>query len=356
MRRRQIREDDEDGDGGEEIQQQQPQEEAEEENDVQPRAAVAGRSGRRRSTMTRQERLRRELEELQEHQRTLFPDDPAFEALLRTTQVQDEDAARQTNDNDDVDSEQDEDYDGVVVSKDDDEDDNDYDDWQGDEAQFFRREAGEEDDEGEDLLENVEDDYQAIPALDTYGKEGLDERDYDLMDYDQRLQAEEVLNQRDMERRAARGAGARSFFYETLLNQPTEEEDEQNRRARRGQFRSDPTDMIGDDDRSRGDGEDEKEAQEEELDEEELFETEDTLNLEAFDVPVQEWITQDRTRREVIRNLDYSSSTFKMMGTTWRIMPVYANARDGMYFLFMKIVFAPCVHRTLQHWKSPTYT
>jgi len=298
MARRQIRDEDDTDEFDDGTNQQQQRPETEVDNTQSSNRVV--RSDHTRRSTTRQERLRRELQELQEHQRTLFPDDPLFQDLHRTTQVNDAERGARSDD-DDVDSEEDEDYDGVVVSKDEEDDGDDYDDWQGDEAQFFRREGGAEDeDEGEDLMENIEDDYQHIPALDTYGKEGIDEREYDQMDYDQRLQAEEVLNQRDMERRAARGAGARSYFYETLLNQQMGEEDELNRRARRGQFRSDPTDLV-EDDRIREDEEDDKEIQQEEIDEEELFETEDTINLEAFDVPVQEWIAQDRTRREVKR-------------------------------------------------------
>jgi DNA replication licensing factor MCM2 len=263
----------------------------------------------RRRTVSRQERLRRELDELREHQRALFPDDPAFDALHRTTAVDEPGPPL-----DDVDSEVDEDYDelaGNVVSNGDGSDDDMYEDGM-DEAQFFRREE-EDDDEGEDLLENIEEDYQAIPALDTYGKEGMDERQYEDMDFEQRLQAEEALNKRDMERRAAQGAGARSSFYQSLLNQQIEE-DEQNRKNRRGQFRAKLTDADGEDFVS--DQEDDAELdQEPEVDEEELFDTEEQVNLEAFDVPVQEWIANPRTRREVMRKFRLFIMTFQDEGS-----------------------------------------
>ena len=45
-------------------------------------------------------------------------------------------------------------------------------------------EEEEEEDEGEDLLENAHKDYRAIAALDTYGCEGIDDRDYGAMDAD----------------------------------------------------------------------------------------------------------------------------------------------------------------------------
>jgi len=60
---------------------------------------------------------------------------------------------------------------------------------------------GEEEEEGEDLMDDAMKDYQPIAALDTYGREGIDERDYDLMDVDQRRQVERVLAERDRERR-----------------------------------------------------------------------------------------------------------------------------------------------------------
>lgn len=60
---------------------------------------------------------------------------------------------------------------------------------------------GEEEEEGEDLMDDAMKDYQPIAALDTYGREGIDERDYDSMDVDQRRQVERVLAERDRERR-----------------------------------------------------------------------------------------------------------------------------------------------------------
>lgn len=60
---------------------------------------------------------------------------------------------------------------------------------------------GEEEEEGEDLMENALKDYQPIAALDTYGREGIDDRDYGEMDVDQRREVERVLEERDRERR-----------------------------------------------------------------------------------------------------------------------------------------------------------
>ena len=139
----------------------------------------------------------------------------------------------------------------------------------------------EEEEEGEDLMENAERDYQRIEALDTYGTEGIDNRDYDLLDVEQRRAVEAQLAARD------RQAGGRSAsLYGAALDVMETEEDDDARRARRGIFR------VEDED---GEEEEEPETDEEDLD------GEDPINIEAFDVPLREWIAQDRTRREIQR-------------------------------------------------------
>lgn len=140
----------------------------------------------------------------------------------------------------------------------------------------------EEEEDGEDLLENAERDYQRIEALDTYGTEGIDDSDYGIIDQEQREAADRELARRDR----ARG-GRSDGFYGTILE--TEGEDADARQARRG--------MFG---RQRGaQGEDEEEKDEGSEDED--LDGDDQVNLEAFDVPLREWIAQDRTRREIQR-------------------------------------------------------
>ena len=139
----------------------------------------------------------------------------------------------------------------------------------------------EEEEEGEDLLENAERDYQRIEALDHYGTEGIDDRDYDDMDVDQRRAAEAELAIRD------RQAGRRSEgLYDMALALETEEDDEA-RQARRGLFRG-------------GDQAEQDQQEDDETDEEDLDGL-DPINIEAFDVPLREWIAQDRTRKEIQR-------------------------------------------------------
>jgi len=158
----------------------------------------------------------------------------------------------------------------------------------------------EEEEEGEDLMENAEKDYQRIDILDSYGREGIDDRDYDNMDSDTRREVEAKLRARD--RRLGLGAGARrrdASIYGAAMDAMEAEEDEDARKARRNMFRSRREGERDDDDDSDDNDKDEDSLQAE-IEEEEL-DGEDPINLEAFDVPLREWIAQDRTRREVQR-------------------------------------------------------
>ena len=147
----------------------------------------------------------------------------------------------------------------------------------------------EEEEDGEDLMDNAERDYQRIEALDTYGTEGLDDTDYAAATTEERHAAEAELARRESNRR-------QQGFLDRLAEDDLEEDDDA-RQARRRMFQR----------RSRREGqeqdgedvlEDEKDMEEEE---EEDLDADDQVNLEAFDVPLREWIAQDRTRREISR-------------------------------------------------------
>lgn len=154
-----------------------------------------------------------------------------------------------------------------------------------DEDHDYLEEVPEEEEDGEDLVENAERDYQRIEALDTYGTEGIDDRNYDAMELEQRRAAEAELSVRD--RQAGHG-GRSAGLYDAALD-VGEQEDDDARRARRGLFGQDD-DGSGQEDDEEGD-----ETDEEDLD------GEDPINIEAFDVPLREWIAQERTRREIQR-------------------------------------------------------
>jgi len=229
-------------------------EEPAEDDNVQSRRAV--RLSQLAAERRRQRRLQQEVLQLAGDN----PDD--FQNVDN-----DGNADHQENDSDgtagDVDMEEDQDYD-----------------YQDETAAAAALE--EEEEEGEDLLENAERDYQRIDALDTYGQEGLDDRDYDSMDVETRRAAERELAQRER----GEGRGRNDGFYGLLDAMETEEDDEA-RQARRKNF-------------ARAENEDEEDEEGDETDEEDL-DGEDQINLEAFDVPLREWIAQDRTRREIQR-------------------------------------------------------
>ena len=134
----------------------------------------------------------------------------------------------------------------------------------------------EEEEEGEDLMDNAERDYQRIEALDQYGEEGIDDKEYEAMNMDERRAAEAQLAHRD---RGTRNEG----FYGALDALEEDEEDAEARDRRRKQFGA------------------RAEEDEDQSEEEEDLDADDQVNLEAFDIPLREWIAQDRTRNEIQR-------------------------------------------------------
>ena len=220
-----------------------------------------------RQRKRRQERLRKEVADLaSEEFMPLEEDQPNREDY---------------DDGNDVDDEVDEDYDYAQG---------------GDDDENYEEE---EEEDGEDLMDNAEKDYQKIEALDTYGREGIDDRDFGFMDADTRREVEAKLRARD--RQLGVGAGSKrrdAGIYGAAMEAMEAEEDADARKARRSMFRARQRDQEGDedeDDEDAGASDDDEEIDEADLD------GEDPINLEAFDVPLREWIAQDRTRREVQR-------------------------------------------------------
>lgn len=54
--------------------------------------------------------------------------------------------------------------------------------------------------EGDDLMNNIEDDYKAVPELDEYEAEGIDEEDVDEIDPEARHLADRELDEREYAR------------------------------------------------------------------------------------------------------------------------------------------------------------
>ena len=51
--------------------------------------------------------------------------------------------------------------------------------------------------EGEDIMETMDKDYAAIPELDVYERDGIDEKQYSEMDEEERRDAEAKMRERD---------------------------------------------------------------------------------------------------------------------------------------------------------------
>eukprot|EP01038_Epipyxis_sp_PR26KG_P005040 gene5040-7031_t len=136
-----------------------------------------------------------------------------------------------------------------------------------------------EDEEGEDLNENWIDDYAPAPELDQYDADMLARDDDDELyeSYEKRvrdrLAAEEELDALEFKRKQ------RELQQENNLERLTFFE--------------------------------QQEIDEDEDEDEELVEGADkALNLEAFDIPLREWIAEERTRKEIHRRLKRFLQTF----------------------------------------------
>ncbi len=247
----------------------------------------------------RRRRLQAELRDLQQQQRTFFPNDEQYNATQMTN----------------VDDRGEDDEDGMAgfIDNDDEEVDEDYDEVAGGVAaapdegvNYIMDQEMIEEGEGEDLLDNAFQDYQRIEALDTYGTEGIDDRQYRAMGAEERAAAEGVIAMREEELMKQRGIGGRSGkFYEGLME--VEEDDEARRNRRRRMGRGVDIEDIDRDDDGVVDGI----VEDDEIDEEERFENEEEVNIEAFDVPLREWIAQERTRREIVRKFRRFLMTFE---------------------------------------------
>ena len=122
-----------------------------------------------------------------------------------------------------------------------------------------------EEEEGEDLLENVDADYKAQPELDTYDEDDIDDADISPMALGQRRDIDALLAERD--RRTRRGR--RGYLPQQLLD----DDDEIPEALRRGQA--------------------------DEFAEFATEQEESLVNLEDFDGPLREWLDEDRVRREI---------------------------------------------------------
>jgi hypothetical protein len=73
----------------------------------------------------------------------------------------------------------------------------------GEEQSEGRSDVQDESDDGEDLLENMEDDYAAKPGMDAYDDDQIDDNPQRELSYDARVAVEHRLNQEDRLREMA---------------------------------------------------------------------------------------------------------------------------------------------------------
>ena len=153
--------------------------------------------------------------------------------------------------------------------------------------------SSESEGEGEDLLEEQEQDYQPMPALDTYEEANLDNREY-AVDQEARLAAEAELD-----RRAGRlDLVERAFAEDDEMELDTAHRDRR-RRAENAAY-----------------------EMEDEIWDEEGF------ALENFDCPLRTWIATDRPRREIKRRWRLFLTTFtaSFSGSLLRVQETAAHS------------------------------
>jgi len=119
------------------------------------------------------------------------------------------------------------------------------------------------DEDGENLMENMEGDYGAIPELDTYDENMLDCSDYGQIDPLARRAAEAEIDARGRQRQGRMSNHLDDFGHEDDIGRTT-----------RRTFDNDAFNEL---------------------------DAPKSINLETMDMPLREWIAQDRTRREIKR-------------------------------------------------------
>mmetsp|Transcript_15073 Transcript_15073/g.23397 ORF Transcript_15073/g.23397 Transcript_15073/m.23397 type:complete len:943 (-) Transcript_15073:71-2899(-) len=142
--------------------------------------------------------------------------------------------------------------------------------------------AVEEEEEGENLYDTAQMDYQPIAALDQYDATMVDDRQYGQLSAEQRAKAEEEIDRHYARRN------------DVLFGMELDEDDDE-RDRRRAQFQK----SGGDPDQQQQQDYQQQHRRQDYMNTD--ADVEDEVNLEAFDVPLQEWISQDRTRRAIQR-------------------------------------------------------
>ncbi|XP_032230725.2 DNA replication licensing factor mcm2 [Nematostella vectensis] len=143
----------------------------------------------------------------------------------------------------------------------------------------------EEEEDGEELFgDQMERDYRAIPALDTYDANNLDDDDYDDLAPEQRAEAERLMRKRDREEAASQGRLRRGILYD-------DDDDEEESRPRHRR-------RIA-----------ERAAEGEYLDEDEMIESIENLE-DMKGHSVREWVSMQAPRLEIKNRFKQFLRTF----------------------------------------------
>lgn len=153
-----------------------------------------------------------------------------------------------------------------------------------DESDAGGRGGGDDDSEGEDILDNADRDYRRIAELDRYDEDVLDNKDYGEMSLEARMEAEKALAERD------RDGQARGTRLPQALQDDSDDSDDEAEEAYRRRIRS----------QFQSAAHPEMEAAEPE-----------PIDLHNFNVPLREWIQRTEVVAEVKRRFADFLRNFK---------------------------------------------
>jgi len=176
----------------------------------------------------------------------------------------------------------------------------------------------EEEEDGEDLAETLEKDYERIEKLDNYeGGEHMDDTKYQGMSHGQRMRAEFELRKRD------RKSDASGVRRPQALADDDEEDEEYQRPIVRRRIAKEPVD---------GADEDEERDSDEEVDE--------GVNLDESNGPLHLWVMQDAVTREIRRQFRKFMREYKSGGVVvyeQRIKEMCAGNKESLDVSFMEL-------------------
>lgn len=142
--------------------------------------------------------------------------------------------------------------------------------------------------DGEDLMENMDKDYEPIPELDNYERDGIDDREFEPMEEEQKREADDALRRRDIEALAANKRVPTAM----LDDQESDLEDDLRDALRRSRQRAQEADLALD------------EGEDEEGDERHL-------SIDEVKGKLPEWINEPRTQRWIRRSFKKFLLNFK---------------------------------------------